>query len=75
MTDDQPAPNYRAYSGEDEATGARFVIAYAGDEEADDDRKEQLRAMAKRVIADLVAERQTQQGTKPALRLVRGDGS
>ncbi|MER5353387.1 hypothetical protein ABT093_24010 [Kitasatospora sp. NPDC002551] len=46
-------PQYRTYSGEDEATGARFVIAYEGDEEADAERKAQLRAMIRRVIADL----------------------
>ncbi|MFE7193973.1 hypothetical protein [Kitasatospora sp. NPDC057541] len=69
-----PTPQYRTYSGEDEATGARFVIAYEGDEEADDERKAQLRAMIRRVIADLPDE-QPQENTRPALRLVRGDGS
>ncbi|MER5353801.1 hypothetical protein ABT093_26120 [Kitasatospora sp. NPDC002551] len=80
MPEEPPLPNYLAYSGEDEATGARFVVLYPGDEEADDDRKAQLRAMVQRMIDDLPDER-PQPGpgpaetARPALRLVRGDGS
>ncbi len=83
MPEEQPPPNYRSYSWEDEATGAQCFALYPGDEEADDERKAQLRAMAHRVFPDLAdlpdeadePDEQPAGSTRPTLRLVRGDGS
>ncbi|MGW7448136.1 hypothetical protein [Kitasatospora sp. NPDC054795] len=74
MPEEQPTPNYRTYSWEDETTGTRHVVAYASDEEASDERKEQMRARARRVLTGPV-DGQAGQNARPALRLVRGDGS
>ncbi len=80
MPEEQPPPNYRSYSWEDEATGAQCFALYPGDEEADDERKARLRAMAHRAFPDLSdlpdePDEQSAESTGPTLRLVRGDGS
>ncbi|MER7707370.1 hypothetical protein ABTX81_31290 [Kitasatospora sp. NPDC097605] len=79
MPEEQPPPNYRSHSWEDEATGARCFAFYPGDEEADDERKARLRAMAHRAFPDLgdlpdEPAEQPAENTGPTLRLIRGDG-
>ncbi|MQS10784.1 hypothetical protein F7Q99_00420 [Streptomyces kaniharaensis] len=74
---DEALTQYRSYAWEDEH-GIRYVAAYPGDEEADEEYKAQLRAMGARVAADLVAEQEAEhepKSARPSLRLIRGGGS
>ncbi|MFF2659496.1 hypothetical protein ACFVUH_19290 [Kitasatospora sp. NPDC058032] len=78
MPEEQPPPNYRSYHWEDEATGAQCFVLYPGDEEADDERKTRMRAMARRAFPDLdldLSDEQPPETTRPTLRLIRSDGS
>ncbi|WP_344324949.1 hypothetical protein [Kitasatospora putterlickiae] len=75
MREEQP-PNYRSYTWEDEATGAQCLAFYPDADEADDDRKAQLRAMARRAFPDLdPSPDPPTKPTRPALRLIHGGGS
>ncbi|WP_380280093.1 hypothetical protein [Kitasatospora purpeofusca] len=76
MPEEQPPPNYRSYTWEDEATGAQCLAFYPDDDEADDDRKAQLRAMARRAFPDLdLSADPPAERARPTLRLIRGDAS
>jgi hypothetical protein len=78
---DEPTVQYRSYAWED-GEGGRYVVLYPGTEEADEDRKARFRAMGAREAELLRAEEAAKAEVgvewgrpRPALRLVRGEGS
>jgi hypothetical protein len=81
---DEPTVQYRSYAWED-GEGGRYVVLYPGTEEADEDRKARFRATGAREAELLRAEEAAEAAKaevgvewgrpRPALRLVRGEGS
>ncbi|MFF2142371.1 hypothetical protein [Kitasatospora sp. NPDC058190] len=84
---DEPTVQYRSYAWED-GEGGRYMVLYPGTEEADEERKARFRAMGAREAELLRAEEAAEAAKaakaevgvewgrpRPALRLVRGEGS